>query len=466
MIAAAYLRRSSVTGERPGDASREAQEAAVRRLCGDDVVLYVDWGITGSGKKRRPEYDRLKADIAAGKIESVCAYSLSRLGRSTKELLDFVELCKAHGTTVATAVEHLDTAGAMGELLLTIMAAVAQFESQIGAERSAASREAETVRYAAAGMRVAPKFGVYGKRVVKGADGLRVLVDDPDRPIEPIIEAWRGARTFRGTVEALGRLGIPSPFGAKRVKEGGTGGWSTAALARVLTWYADPANGDSRLTDDERALLLTTATTRGGRRSVPREPTVLQGLLHCHCGRRMTPNRHHRSYYCSRGHLDGTSRHGRFTIGERALLDVLRPIAERYSPQRILGAARTPGQAERTRIERAMANLDAKLDAGRIDAATYKTSIAALNSQLARLTAQDRNVDLLHRIITSRSEAVPSWDDAPAMNAHLHRIWTAVRLDEDMQPTVEWAVPEWTYNAELEAAMEAENVRQDRERAG
>jgi hypothetical protein len=103
-IAAAYLRRSSVTGDRPGDASREAQEAAVRRLCGDDVVLYVDWGITGSGKRTRPEYDRLKADIAAGKVGSVCAYSLSRLGRSTKELLAFVELCTSNGVTVATAV--------------------------------------------------------------------------------------------------------------------------------------------------------------------------------------------------------------------------------------------------------------------------------------------------------------------------------------------------------------------------
>jgi len=37
-IAAAYIRRSVVRADSPGDASREAQLAAVRGLCGEDVV--------------------------------------------------------------------------------------------------------------------------------------------------------------------------------------------------------------------------------------------------------------------------------------------------------------------------------------------------------------------------------------------------------------------------------------------
>src|SRR5262245_3819060 len=87
-FAAAYLRRSAADDDNPGVDSRGRQEAAVRRMCSDDVVIYEDWGISGSAAKtaKRPEYQRLRGDIAAGRVSSVCAESLSRLGRSTREL--------------------------------------------------------------------------------------------------------------------------------------------------------------------------------------------------------------------------------------------------------------------------------------------------------------------------------------------------------------------------------------------
>src|SRR4051812_38881563 len=105
---AAYLRRSSVSVDSPGDASRDAQLAAVRSMCGDEVTVYTDWGISGTHDDR-PEYQRLRAAIRAGAVGSVCAYSLSRLGRKARELLDFVELCKAHDVTIRTKVENIDT---------------------------------------------------------------------------------------------------------------------------------------------------------------------------------------------------------------------------------------------------------------------------------------------------------------------------------------------------------------------
>jgi len=66
---------------------------------------------------------RLKADIAAGRVGSVCAYSLSRLGRNARELLAFIELAQAHDVPVRTAVEAVDTSTAMGRAMLTVMAA-------------------------------------------------------------------------------------------------------------------------------------------------------------------------------------------------------------------------------------------------------------------------------------------------------------------------------------------------------
>src|SRR4051812_15169643 len=109
-IPAAYIRRSAVSADSPGDASREAQLAAVRGLCGQDVEVYEDWGVSGM-KRDRAAYVRLKAEIEAGRVGSVCAYSLSRLGRSAAELFNFVELCESRGVAIRTAVENFDTSG-------------------------------------------------------------------------------------------------------------------------------------------------------------------------------------------------------------------------------------------------------------------------------------------------------------------------------------------------------------------
>src|SRR5438094_659504 len=59
------------------------------RYCDDDVSAY-------SGK-RRPEYRRMLADIAAGRIDAVLVWHQDRLHRHPKELEEFFETCdRAH----------------------------------------------------------------------------------------------------------------------------------------------------------------------------------------------------------------------------------------------------------------------------------------------------------------------------------------------------------------------------------
>src|ERR1019366_3218202 len=60
----------------PGNDSRAAQEAAVRRLGGDNVLLLVDWNYSGS-RADRPAYLQLKAIIQADEVASAPAYSPS-----------------------------------------------------------------------------------------------------------------------------------------------------------------------------------------------------------------------------------------------------------------------------------------------------------------------------------------------------------------------------------------------------
>ncbi len=70
------------------------------------------------------------------------------------------------------------------------------------------------------------------------------------------------------------------------------------------------------------------------------------------------------------------------------------------------------------------------------------------------MAQQDRAVDRLS------VEPAPSWGDIPAMNRHLRRLWTSVRLDAAMAPTVEWVIQAWHYD---EAAREASDAALDAE---
>ena len=86
-------------------------------------------------KKNRPELDRLLAQLQDG--DTVIVESQSRLGRSTKNLIELVELFQTKGVQLVSLKESIDTSTPSGKLLFTLMSAIAQFERDTIAERTA-----------------------------------------------------------------------------------------------------------------------------------------------------------------------------------------------------------------------------------------------------------------------------------------------------------------------------------------
>ena len=330
--AVAYLRRSAATESNPGNDSREAQLSAVQRLCGPDVTVYEDWGKSGSGDgSKRPEYQRLKAEIAAGRIGSVCAYSLTRLGRNARELLALVELCRVHDVTLRTASESIDTSSAMGRAMVQMMAVMAELELEQGKERSASARAARVERHRAAGLDVPGSRAMYGTVHVT-QDGITRTVEDTERPIGPVLDAYRDAGSVRGACQLLRERAIPAPRGGEV--------WGVSTLRRILDHYA--AIGQVELPE--------VMSREAGRRPV-KATALFAGLLRCHCGRTMTPNVVRGQYYCAAGRDSGAALHGRYSVTERALLAVLEPEAARYLRQTKIGRkAAANDQQERERL--------------------------------------------------------------------------------------------------------------------
>ena len=93
------------------------------------VGVYADEGISGTSIKHRAELNRLMEDCRAGMIDRILVKSASRMARNTVDLLTLVRELKSIGVTVQFEKEQFDTDSATGEMMLSMMCAIAQEES-------------------------------------------------------------------------------------------------------------------------------------------------------------------------------------------------------------------------------------------------------------------------------------------------------------------------------------------------
>ena len=98
------------------------------------VDEYIDTGFSGS-LKNRPELDRMMKDAFLKKFEMVMTLELSRVGRSTKNLLEIVEKLKEKDINLFIANQQIDTSTPTGSMFFTIASAFATYERDLIRER-------------------------------------------------------------------------------------------------------------------------------------------------------------------------------------------------------------------------------------------------------------------------------------------------------------------------------------------
>lgn len=99
--------------------------------------------MTGT-KRDRPELIKMLDRITEG--DTVVIESLSRLGRSTKDLIELTELFHSKGVNLVSLKEAIDTSTSTGKLLFTLMSAIAQFERDVIADRTREGLKAARAR--------------------------------------------------------------------------------------------------------------------------------------------------------------------------------------------------------------------------------------------------------------------------------------------------------------------------------
>ena len=107
-------------------------------LCLKDNQIFID---KASGKNaNRPALKDMLSRLREG--DEVYITELSRLGRSTKDLIDLMETFEQMHVEVHSKKEAIDTTTPAGKLIFHMLSAIAEFQRQIILENAAEGREA------------------------------------------------------------------------------------------------------------------------------------------------------------------------------------------------------------------------------------------------------------------------------------------------------------------------------------
>ena len=125
---AAYCRVSTESEEQ--ESSYETQVAHYTSYINGNpewemVEVYADNGLSGTRTAKREAFNRMIADCEAGHIDMIITKSISHFARNTVGCLKYTRKLKELNIAVFFEKENINTLDAKGEVLMTIMAALA-----------------------------------------------------------------------------------------------------------------------------------------------------------------------------------------------------------------------------------------------------------------------------------------------------------------------------------------------------
>jgi DNA invertase Pin-like site-specific DNA recombinase len=290
---AIYTRKSTTHGLDQEFSSLDAQWEAcagyVRGQPGCELVAqrYDDGGFSGASLER-PAFQRLMADVEAGKVDVVVVYKIDRLSRSLLDFASLMERFRKAGAYFVSVTQPFLSADsdAMAQLLLNVLMAFAQFERQMIAERIRDKVVASRRKGLWTGGNVPFGYRVEGRKLLPEPTEAQV--------VQQLLEAYERD----GSDCALAR-----ELAARKITTRKGQPWTPQAVARVLTnpVYAGYVTMGDELHEGEHEPLIererferlqaqrATKEGPGCRREhaqMQRNPAyLLRGLLYCACVR-------------------------------------------------------------------------------------------------------------------------------------------------------------------------------------
>jgi DNA invertase Pin-like site-specific DNA recombinase len=140
----AYLRVSSA------DQKHDSQRAEIQKYMKNNGISpkQVEWyADTETGTRlQRPEFDRLQADIFAGKVKTVIIWKLDRLSRNLRDGVNVLADWAEKGLKIVVVTQQLELNGVIGRTIAALLLGLAEIEHVNIRERQKAGIEAAKAR--------------------------------------------------------------------------------------------------------------------------------------------------------------------------------------------------------------------------------------------------------------------------------------------------------------------------------
>jgi site-specific DNA recombinase len=133
-----YIRVSTKLQSEKGN-SLKLQSSKIKDYCRLNdfnlIEIYEDRGISGMSIDKRDGYKEMVEYLTNNKIDGVVVWSLSRLGRKMKDVVEFMDTLKQNNINFFSIKENLSNNDKVGSLIMNILGSINEFEVEVIRER-------------------------------------------------------------------------------------------------------------------------------------------------------------------------------------------------------------------------------------------------------------------------------------------------------------------------------------------
>ena len=99
------------------------------------IDIYEDDGVSGMSIDKRDGYKNMIEFMNANKIDGIVVWSLSRLGRKMKDVVEFMDYLKTNNISFFSIKENLSNDDKVGSLIMNILSSINEFEVEMIRDR-------------------------------------------------------------------------------------------------------------------------------------------------------------------------------------------------------------------------------------------------------------------------------------------------------------------------------------------
>ena len=133
-----YVRVSSEIQKRKNN-SIPLQKKKIKEYCSlndfDLIDVYEDDGVSGMSINKRNGFKSMVEFMKENKIDGIVVWSLSRLGRKMKDIVEFMDFLKSNNIGFFSIKENLSNDDKIGSLIMNILSSINEFEVEVIRER-------------------------------------------------------------------------------------------------------------------------------------------------------------------------------------------------------------------------------------------------------------------------------------------------------------------------------------------